>query len=228
MDRIGFRLAGGPLNSFFRVHLEMEQALFRRMCNLAQGGDEDAADVLFVSAFDSLYALVSQRLNSILRAGALEPEDVIQEVYAAAWPKLASSRFPDHGTFVHWLRTIARNYMVDLYRRLRADKRDVLRTVAPPGSGAGYLSLIDRLEGDHRSPSQGAARREALAIMATQMWRLPEDYRQVIRLRFIQGLRVPEVARQLGRTESAVHMLCHRALKRLRTQMGTTSKYLTG
>lgn len=199
------------------------------VCNLAQGGDEDAADVLFVSAFDSLYTLVSRRLNSILKAGALEPEDVIQEVYAAAWPKLRSAQFPDHGAFVKWLRTIARNYMVDLYRRLRADKRDVLRTVAPPpGKTTGYLSLLDRLGGDHPSPSQGAARREALAIMSTQLWRLPEDYRQVIRLRFIQGLRVPEVARQLGRTESAVHMLCHRALKRLRTQMGTTSKYLTG
>ena len=206
----------------------MQEPLFRTMCERARQGDEEAAQVLFVSVFDTLYALVSPRVQGVLRAAALEPEDVIQEVYAKAWVELPATEFADYGHFVKWLRTIARNQMRDLYRRLRADKRDILRNVAPSGnSRTGYPGLLDRLSTDERSPSQGAARREAIAALAGQMWRLPEDYRQVIRLRFIQGWRVSEVAEYLGRTESAVHMLCHRALKRLRQNMGTPSKYLT-
>ena len=59
------------------------------------------------------------------------------------------------------------------------------------------------------------------------MWRLSEEYRRVVQWRFVQGLPVAQVARRLGKSEPAVHMLCHRTLKKLRELMGSPSKYLS-
>jgi DNA-directed RNA polymerase specialized sigma24 family protein len=35
------------------------------------------------------------------------------------------------------------------------------------------------------------------------------------------------VAKKLGKTDRAVHMLCNRGLKRLREHMGSASRYLS-
>lgn len=206
----------------------MDEAVFHRMILLARAGDQDAADFLFVKAFDSLYPLVAKRIQGALRAAPVEPEDVIQDVYAAAWRQMPAAELADYRAFIQWLRTIARNHMVDLYRRMRADKRDVRRTLRNQGtSRSGYLTLMDHVAAVGMSPSQGAARQEALAILAGQMWRLPEDYRYVIRCRFIHGQEIQQIASELGRSEGAVHMLCHRALKALQRLMGSPSRYLS-
>jgi RNA polymerase sigma-70 factor, ECF subfamily len=60
-----------------------------------------------------------------------------------------------------------------------------------------------------------------------RLQQLPEDYRQVIVWRLIEGLSVAEVAGRLDRSEAAVHMLFSRALKQLRELMGASSNYLS-
>jgi RNA polymerase sigma factor (sigma-70 family) len=56
---------------------------------------------------------------------------------------------------------------------------------------------------------------------------LEADYREALRLRHVKGLSVGEVARQMGRSDGAVKMLCNRALKQLCEQMGDLSRFLT-
>ena len=126
------------------------------------------------------------------------------------------------------MRQIAENKLIDMHRAIQAGKRDVRRQAPAWGVQSGtYVNLLDQVSSPLSTPSRGAARSEALAVLMVRMQQLPEDYRQVIHWRLLDGLPVAEVAHRLGRSEPAVHMLCHRALKQLRELMGVPSDYLS-
>ena len=55
--------------------------------------------------------------------------------------------------------------------------------------------------------------------LADVLARLPEDYREVIVLRNLEGLSHEEVAHRMGRGIGAVRMLWVRALSRLRREL---------
>lgn len=206
----------------------MEHEQFRSMIERAKSGEQDAADFLFVACFEALRASVARLMDRVLLRARLEPEDIVQETYVAAWPKLAESDFENFGAFVAWLKTIARNKVIDIRRGLLAEKKGANRQISRAGGKtSSYVDLLNRVASPKSTPSSGVARHEALARMAGQMWRLPEDHRSVIQWRFIQGLPVAEVAQRMKRSEPAIHMLCHRALKKLQQLMGSPSKYLS-
>ncbi|HSW45535.1 MAG TPA: sigma-70 family RNA polymerase sigma factor [Phycisphaerae bacterium] len=206
----------------------MEDAKFRDILGQVKAGNAAAMDTLLVASFGSLRSAIAQQMSEALKNAHLEPEDVIQEVYAAAWANLPDTQFDGFEAFLGWLRQIAENKLIDMHRAMLADKRDVRRQAPAWGIQSGsYVNLLDHVSSPLSTPSQGAARSEALAVLMVRMQQLPEDYRQVIRWRLIDGQPVAEVARRLDRSEAAVHMLCHRALKQLRELMGTPSDYLS-
>ena len=56
---------------------------------------------------------------------------------------------------------------------------------------------------------------------------LDEPYREAIRLRYIERLKVTEIAERLKKTEGAAQMLCHRGLRKLKEALGRASRYLS-
>ena len=70
------------------------------------------------------------------------------------------------------------------------------------------------------SPSQQAARREEAVRLADVLCQLPEDYRDVLVLRHLEGLSFPDVAQRMGRSLDSVKNLWARALARLRDSLG--------
>ena len=52
---------------------------------------------------------------------------------------------------------------------------------------------------------------------------LPPDYREVIRLSRIEGMKTSEIAELMGRSSAAVKQLLFRALRRLRESFGDQS-----
>lgn len=206
----------------------MDDARFTELMAQVEAGETAAVDSLLVASFTPLRSAIAGQMSETLAKAQLEPEDVIQEVYAAAWAALPETTFDHFDGFVAWLRQIAENKLIDMHRAIVADKRDVRRRSPAWGVQSGtYVNLLDHVNSPLSTPSQGAARNEALAVLMVRMQRLPEDYRQVIQWRLIEGLPVADVARRLDRSEAAVHMLFHRALKQLRELMGSSSDYLT-
>lgn len=206
----------------------MDQETFHHLFGLAAKGDEAAAEYLFRKCFDDLRPFAASLVGPVLAAARIEPEDIIQETYAAAWPGMSGATFAGFASFLAWLRTIAENKAIDMRRAFTSDKRDVGRQVDPEATwsmSCGKLG-VDAASPD-RSPSSHAAQNENVAILTSRIWRLPPEYREVIRSRFIHNVPVAEVANRLGKTESAVYMLTTRALKKLRDLMGSPSKYLS-
>ena len=120
-----------------------------------------------------------------------EAEDVTAEVFARALVKLDRVAANDR---VRWLFVVARNLCADAQRQAR--RRSQVRVAASDGAD-GSPWIDERVSRAVRS--------------------LPRSQQEVVFLRVLEDRSFAEAARILGRPESYVRVLYHRALKRLRT-----------
>lgn len=194
----------------------------------AVAGDGDALQRLIVHYHGPLHAAVQAALPPDLRP-RVDPEDVLQHAYVVAFQTVTTCSFDGPAAFYAWLERVALSRLKDLARAARRAKRDVGREV-PGGAhwSATCASLVEQITGHQPTPSYRLAREEAVAALLSCLARLSEDQREVVRLRFLEGLPVAEVAARLSKTEAAVHMLCHRGLKALRVLLESLTRYLTG
>ena len=108
--------------------------------------------------------------------------------------------------------------------------RDVDREVpglASPDAQS-YWNLLDHVYADSLTPSRVVRRQEAMNAILASLSDLSDAHRQVLQLRFLDGLSVVEVAGRLGKTEAAVVALTRRALKALRESMDRLGEFTHG
>jgi RNA polymerase sigma-70 factor (ECF subfamily) len=129
-----------------------------------------------------------------------EAEDLTHEVFMSAWQNIRTYR--DFGfPFSSWLYQIARNRIIDHYRTKKIsaslDAMDPEYFVTP---AAAPLILEEKLEFER---------------VRNALRKLKPEYQDVIIMRFIEELSLKETAAALGKTEGAVKLLQHRAMKSL-------------
>jgi RNA polymerase sigma-70 factor (ECF subfamily) len=150
----------------------------------ARSGDREA--------FSALYRRFAPVVHAVLvsRAPAQEAEDLMQDVFLAAWRGLSSLRRADH--VGAWLCGIARHQAHRFHRS---------RRVAEP---------LPEMLPDPR-PLQ-ACDVDVLAVLQS----LPEAYRETLAMRLVEGLTGPEIAALTGLTPGSVRVNLSRGLARLR------------
>jgi RNA polymerase sigma-70 factor (ECF subfamily) len=176
------------------------------------GGDPDRADVLAAqqdrSAFDVLYRRYLDRVYGYafyqLRDHH-DAEDATERTFLAALRALPEFR-SEGATFRAWLFRIAHNTIVNArrsrFRRRTEPLPDGMERIAPNADPAGLV-----LEADET--------RRVLRAVAE----LAEDRRQVILLRFVDGLSSREIGQVMDRSEGAARVLLHRALRDLAARL---------
>lgn len=166
-------------------------------------------EVAFERYRERLLAVIYMRMGASLRA-RMDPEDVLQEVAIQAlnsWHTLA-----DENNVGAWLVTLARRKVARILRdQVGVAARDPRRERNMKTD----LPVADRRTG----PVTAADRKDRLALLADAVERLSPSHREVIILSRMEGLPAKEVAKRLGRTENAVHLLLGRALKRLAQEL---------
>lgn len=192
----------------------------------AASGDRDALQRLLVQYHVALRSYVAGRIDADLRH-RIDAEDVLQLAYVSAFGAVDRCQFSGPAAFYRWLQSIVTSRLRDEQRALRSQKRAVHRERSHESAKTTYPQLAERLADGGNTPSQFAAKDEATAAVMSSLARLTEDQREVIRLRFLEGWPVTEVAARMGKTEAAVHALCHRGLKSLREVMGSITQFLT-
>ncbi len=191
-------------------------------------GDRDALQRLIVEYHGPLLGTVTGRMDAALRRH-VAPEDILQEAYLGAFKSIGRCSFANPAAFYKWLERIALDQLKNTGRNLRRDRRNIDRERSrAAGRKTSLLDLVDGLSSQGPTPSRHLAKKEASAAAISSLARLPEHYRQVVEMRFLQGRPVTEIAAELGKSEGAIHMSIKRSLDKLRHFMGSISSFLTG
>lgn len=163
-----------------------------RLVRAAIGGD----DAAFRAVFDATYR--DLRLFVAARARSLEMVDeVVQGAYVRAFEQLAAYR--SGGTFVSWLKGIARNLVLQEYDR-RARLAPVAEAPAPIP--------------DPQAEDLGARLNHCLE-------ELSPTARKLMDLRYGERVPVQEIAKQLGRSASSVSVSLFRLRNALASCLGS-------
>ena len=158
-------------------------------------------------AWTLIYNDLSPRVARYLRAHAApEPDDLLGDVFVQVVKGLSTFE-GDHDEFRAWVLTIARNRLVDGWRR---DRR---RPLEPASDDLESRSLVGGDAEDEAMVNLSDA--NVRAIVA----RLSLDQRDVLFLRVLIGLPVQDVAVVVGKTPGAVKSLQSRALAAIRRQI---------
>jgi RNA polymerase sigma-70 factor (ECF subfamily) len=131
-----------------------------------------------------------------------DAEDLTAQVFMEALQGL--DRFDDSGNFSAWLFTIARNKVVDSYRRRKQ-----------------LLSIEDAPEiiAENSEPLTRVVHSETIQQLSTVLKTLKPEQRELLQLRFAGELTYAQIAAVLGKTEAATKMSIHRLLRQLQGQM---------
>jgi RNA polymerase sigma-70 factor (ECF subfamily) len=169
-----------------------------RLIQLAQQGDAEACATLYDRHYDAVYRYCYYRVGDVSLA-----QDLTGEVFVRMVDKLDTFKVCGR-PLLAWLYTIARNLVNDVHRyRGKA-------THLP-------LSEATLLSGDDGSDlTRWVERRLEADCLAAALKHLTEEQRQVILLKFMEGLNNAQVASLLSKTEGAIKSLQHRALGSLR------------
>lgn len=201
--------------------------------------DASESDALLERAADgdqrswtALLSLHSKRISTmvILRldprlAGRVDVDDVLQETFLEAWRSLSRYLSGPQLPFYVWLRGIAGNKLLELHRRhLGVQMRDARRDVSlhrSPTLETTTDALAGLLIGDLTPPEKAAMRAELRRQLQEAIDRLEPLDREVLALRHFEQLTPVETAQILGIEPKAAGMRYVRALRRLKSVLGS-------
>lgn len=167
----------------------------KRLVEQAQQGDRRAVAALYAEYQARVYRYIAYRVGDTALA-----EDLTADVFVSM-VRAIDNYEPRGRPFLAWLYAIAGNTCKMYYRRQNLTEFEPLPE-----------EMIDRQTG----PEDVAHLRLTHERLLAAMPRLTEDQRQVILLKFIEGLNNAEVATILEKSEGAIRVLQHRALVALR------------
>ena len=188
-----------------------------------RNGEPNAVAELAEARRPQLMVYVSRQLGYALRA-KVEPDDIVQDavIRAVRHPHLFTALDRDpFGVFCH----LAQEAIVDAHRRyIDAQKRDAGREVPLQGGGSnsseGGGGLLGLLVASITTPSKAFSRDEKEIRMWEALGTLPEEQREALRLRYVDGLPTKDIAAKLHKTDGAVRVMLTRSLDKLQQILG--------
>jgi RNA polymerase sigma-70 factor (ECF subfamily) len=174
-----------------------------KLVRLAVEGNSSA----FGTLYDHYHAMIYRFV--LIKVGRREEaEDITHQVFLSAWQKVKTYKQRGY-PFSSWLYQIARNQVIDHYR---AKKNDISLEKADPESFA--ISV------DHNAD---IAKKMQLETVRAAVAKLKPDHQDVIILRFVEDMSLKETSAALGKSEGAVKLIQHRAIRELKTILADES-----
>ena len=159
-------------------------------------GDDMAFEYLFNRYGEAMRRLFLQRSTSVE-----DTEDLLQETFIKVYINL--HRYSADYTFGQWIYTIARNTHIDFERRRQDD-----------------LSIDDKFSAPAAltpSPEEKMIQQQQRRQIENYINRLPEHYRRMFTMRFLEDYSYDEIAEKLHLPMGTVKTQIHRARERMCT-----------
>ncbi len=160
----------------------------------AQAGDAEAFARLYERMVDRIYRYIFFRVPDDATA-----DDLTSEVFMRMWEHLPRYR-PETTTILSWVYTIAHNAVIDYYR--------VHKTTQP-------LDDIRMLSSPEPLPAEQSETRFENQTVRQAMQYLTDEQRDVLTMRFIDGMETHEIAIRIRKSEGAVRAVQMRGLHAL-------------
>ena len=178
-----------------------EKTKDRLLVEAAQKDPTRFAD-LYEENFERVYSFILRRV-----AKREEAEDLTSEVFQKALTNLP--RFKWRGVpFAAWLLRIAANVIADKHKSAAREGASFSVEDIAEFTGSSEVAAQEVLEEVEQS-----------AALFRLVYKLPEDQKRVIVMRFAEEKGISEIAEVLGRTEGAVKQLQFRGLQNLRARI---------
>jgi RNA polymerase sigma-70 factor (ECF subfamily) len=186
---------------------------------LAAQGDQSSWEALVLESRPRLRRMVAFRLDQRLQ-GRVDPSDVLQDAYLAAWEDLGGYLDRPAMPFFLWLRGIAGNKVREIHRHhLGTKMRDPRREISIGDralSETTTAALAAQLLGDLTRASDQVLKAEVKLRLQEALDSMDPLDREVLALRHFEQLSPAETAAVLGIKEKAAGMRYVRALRRLK------------
>jgi RNA polymerase sigma-70 factor (ECF subfamily) len=176
-----------------------QTADLRRLVDLAQQGDREALESLYLIHFDRIYSYLHMSVGN-----RHDAEDLTTQTFLKMLEAIGRFRWQS-APFSAWLFRIAHNLAMDHFR---ANKRWQPEEDVPEPEGAEESSAEDE-----------ALESIGQASMLELIESLSQDQQQVLTLKFVFNFSNGEAATILEKTEGAVKSLQHRALASLQKRV---------
>jgi RNA polymerase sigma-70 factor (ECF subfamily) len=174
---------------------------------LAQRGDVQAVGRLYDQHHEALFRYIWVRVGENQLA-----EDMTGDVFMRMLDALPRFR-PTDVPFRAWLYRIARNMIVDHFRKVKS------HSVEPLQESHAEIDSED-------NPALTVEQKLSSERLHQALESIDEVQREVVSLRFFAGLSLEETATALEKTEAAVKALQHRGLAALRQALSEGKVYL--
>lgn len=166
---------------------QLSHATDEVLVRMYTNGCNEAFDVLLDRYKTRLYDYICYQLG--LRQDA-DADDIFQETFVRAIVTLKSNRYNHDGHFLPWLTRIAHNLIADLYRR----ELPLTSTTGEDGD-SDLLNDAQLVETYHEAE---LINEQTLIDVKRLMMQLPELQREVVQMRFYEGLSFKEIAGRTG------------------------------
>jgi RNA polymerase sigma-70 factor (ECF subfamily) len=199
-----------------------EALIANELLKQARQGDREALGRLLEAQRATLYRLAQRQLEGRI-AVRVDASDIIQQTFLEAHRGFAQSAAQDAQDLAAWLKSILDHKVASAIRdHALVQKRSLRREQSLDDSRGGEAPLKQELDAGITSPSQKAIRREEEQRLTQALTALPEDQREAVRLRHLEGWALADIAVHLGRTPAATAGLIKRGMKTLRRQLHRT------
>ena len=187
----------------------------RKLVEDASRGDAVAVEALVEHYLPDLERFVGRRAGAAVLARE-SSSDLVQSICREVFQHLADERLEYRGEreFKQWLYQAALLKLAERARHWRADKRDTARELALGSAADSALRAASEPTGS-ASPSAAAIRREDAQRLRAAIAGLPEGYREVVELAYLEGLSHQEISARLSISETNSRVLLSRAVARL-------------
>jgi len=156
---------------------------------------------LYKRYVEQIFRYLYSRLGNVHEA-----EDITAQTFLAAFESFY--KFRQDGHFASWLFTIARNKAMDRFRRQKKTS---------------FIDVVDDISVE-KDPLYRVIQSEQTAALSKLIQSLPQEDRELLRLRFLADMSFPEIARFLHRKEEAVKKSIYRLLARLKSQVEVSNE----
>ncbi len=184
----------------------------RKLIQRARGGDDAALGQILEGHRDWLRIAAEKELDDNM-AARIDASDIVQQTFLSACNRINQFNGGTSGEFIAWITKIQEHNIQDAVRQhVAARKRSASREQgqADPGEVA---------DSEVSTPSQRVMRVERSADLNRALEILPEDQREAVRLRHLEGWSLAQLADHFGRSKDAVASLLKRGIENLRNQI---------